>query len=174
MKNFEMINFVREFSTFDNLEGFDLIIRLNKNKRLFEQELKIIDETKTHNPGFKNYQAEVESILVKYADKDENGKPIIDPVQGQPGRGNYRITKSRPEFDEAHKAIVAKYEKDIQKQSKLEEDFNNSMIKDIMCTPFMIKEEMLPHNITSKQMNLLYPLISFKMTQPGKTTKRPK
>lgn len=162
MKNHEMFTFIREFDKFNGLEGFDFLILLNKNKRLFEQEAKDMQDVREANPKFKEYRDKVQELLAKYADRGEDGQPIIEPQQGQPGQGNYRLTKNRAEFNSVHIEIVKKYQKAIDKQNKLDQDFNAKVEKEMFAQPFFIKENLIPKTIKNEQMNLLFPLIKFK------------
>ena len=161
MKNYEMFNFVREFAKFNELEGFDFLLRINKNKRLFEQEIQDLQKQRESNPGFKAYKEKTQELLVKYSDKDAKGEPIIEPIPSQPGQGNYKIS-NREDFNKEHAILITEYKGDIDKQTKLDTDFNEGMDKEILCSPYYIKEDLLPRNIKSEQMNLLYSLIKFK------------
>lgn len=172
MKNFEMFNFTREFSRFDGLEGFDFILRLNKNKRLFEQEIKDMQDTREGNSKFKEYKTKTQELLVKYSDKKDDGSPIINPVPNQPGQGNYSLTTQRPIFNTEHAKLIVEYKTAINAQDKLDQVFNESMDKDILVEPYYIKEDEIPRNIKSEQMNLLYPVVTFK-PEKGRTKKTP-
>ena len=171
MKNSEMFAFVQNFDKFDGLEGFDFVLLLNKNKRFFEHEIKLMQQTRENNPGFKAYRDATQEILKKYADKDSKGEPIVDPLPGQPGQGNYRITENKVKFNEEHATLVEKHKDDINKQNKLDEAFNASMNKHTMAQLLLIKEEILPRTIKSEQMNLLFPLIKFK-SEPKEDNKK--
>lgn len=160
-----MFNFVQDFNKFDGLEGYDFVLLINRNKRLFEQEIKQLQDVREDNPKFNQYKEKTKELLVKYSDKKPDGSPIIDPLPGQPVQGNYRLTTNREVFNTEHLKLIEKYKDDIDRQNKLDQDFNESMNKTIFIKPYNIKEELLPKNIKSEQMNLLFPLITFKPDQ---------
>lgn len=170
MKNHEMFSFVRGFEKFANLEGFQFVLLLNKNKRLFEGEIKDMQDTRENNPPFEEYKKKAQELLVKYADKDENGEPIIVPAQGVPGQGNYQINEHKDVFTVTHKALIKEYKDAIDKQTTLDEDFNEGLNKHIFIKPYMIKETLIPKDINNEQLNILFPLIQLKdeVKEPAK------
>lgn len=158
-----MLNFVRDFSKFSNLEGFDFILRLNKNKRLFEKEIEDLQNLRENNPKFIEYKKKFQELLSKYSEKNPDGSPILDPIPNQPGQGNFRLPQDRTMLDKENNELIAKYKTAIDKQTKLDTAFNESMNKEVFTAPFYIKEDMIPRNIKSEQMDLIFPFIKFKV-----------
>jgi len=152
MKNSELAPLHRALTNVGNLKGVKFSYAVAKNMSIIEKELEIIGETKAAKDFLefdKQRQEKRLKLLEKHAKKDEDGKPI------KKENGDYElesISKFTKEVSalfeieyEANKEVVDEYQKLLDQEAEIE--FHK------------VKLENVPEDITTGQMNLIFPII---------------
>ena len=160
MKKIKMYEFVQNFKELEGLEGFEFVVAVTKNNSAFKNEIEALDKGRSPSEEYKEYADKVSSIIRKYADKTENGDPIItnDEIKGK----SVQLSKeNKPLLEKESDALSKKYEETIKKHKEKEEKFRKELEKDVTIKFDKIEKDDLPKNINTKQLSLVYDMIKW-------------
>lgn len=129
----------------ESLRGVKFAYAVAKNKRLIEQELKILENILKPKEGFNLYEKDRIAICEKYCVRDPNGKPIFDKD------GNYEIL-NKADADKEFDILKEKHDFDIQDRQNQIDEFQKMMevASDISLHTIPLSD--VPQDISTKQM----------------------
>jgi len=113
---------------------------LAKNRKRIQPEIESLEEAIESSRRYKEYDTERARIAKFYADKDENGKPIIQ-------NSSYVVIEKLNEFNSELNILKEKYKDEVEKRDKQIEEYNNLLEEEIEFEGFKIKLEDLPDGI---------------------------
>jgi len=113
---------------------------LAKNRKRIQPEIESLEEVIESSRRYKEYDMERVRIAKFYADKDENGKPIIQ-------NSSYVVIEKLNEFNSELDILKEKYKDEVEKRDKQIEEYNNLLEEEIEFEGFKIKLEDLPDGI---------------------------
>jgi hypothetical protein len=136
----------------ENLRGMKFAYCVAKNKRLIEQELKILEDILKSTNAFREYETKRIQVCEKNCVKDPSGKPILDK------NGNFDIL-NKASFDSEMNPLMEQYKDTIDHRKKQVDEFQEMMGKQVEVEVHQIKLEDIPQDITPKQMDIIMPLV---------------
>lgn len=154
---------------------------VSRNKQLLEPIIKSMEEMTKPNDEHKEFTDERQDLLKEYAQKDENGNPII---QRTPGPNNQiresfmipGVNDKDNEFNTKLEKIRKKHQKAIDEQADKEEKYNeflDTKVDDF--TPIMVEWKLVPETGLSQQaMDGVFFMIKEEEKEPAKPAKRQK
>jgi len=113
---------------------------LAKNRKRIQPEIESLEEAIESSRRYKEYDMERARIAKFYADKDKNGKPIIQ-------NSSYVVIEKLNEFNSELNILKEKYKDEVEKRDKQIEEYNNLLEEEIEFEGFKIKLEDLPDGI---------------------------
>ena len=148
---FELLSKEREFS---NLTGWSFVRILSINFDTIKKEYDLAKKYLEPSEELKNLMHKKNAILYKYAEKNENGEPII--IKDDNGNSNYNIL---PDLTEAASNDLKQLEKD--NESVINEGIENYkkyeeiLLEEFKGTFVKIDSKHVPENITYAQLLLI-------------------
>lgn len=162
MKNKDLYNIINEINSnnlFAEIESTNFSIALVKNIRKIEQEIEDLEKLRKQTEAYKEFLKEVQKIKLEFADKDENGKPI---VKKEKDREYFVMTENLTEFEKKIEELQDsdKFKDVINDQKKRDEKFMSALDKECDISFKKIKESELPNNLKFKTVYFLDFMIS--------------
>jgi hypothetical protein len=152
MKNRDLIMLVQVLAQFTNVKGKDFAYAVFKNKQLIEQEIKIFDQMKKQpHPDYMNYEQERQLVCINYADKDENGNPVVE-------NNHYKIS-SMGDFQKEMDAVRDKYKEVISDIENSNKEFEEFLDKDADVKLVKVAVKDLPESISAEDIDKLAPIL---------------
>ena len=149
-----------------NLSGAEITLAINKNKRLFEKEVRDINGASQIDPEFKKYKEEREQLFKSYATKDEKGKAKTKQIPIGLGKTEtvYDIPNVLLNEDsvlmEKSNALDGRFSNAIENQKTIDKNFREVFLeKDIELNLSMISFEDVPKNISQTDMDAIWWMI---------------
>ena len=135
------------------LKGVKFAYGMAKNRRLIEEESKILQEALKPSDKFQEYDKKRIEMCEKYADKDDKGKAKLE-------KNAYIFSvENKKKFDKDIEGLRKEYKKEVDDRETQAAEFQKLMEKESDYKPFIIAYEDVPEDITSDQMNGIIDLI---------------
>jgi hypothetical protein len=137
---------------------------IGKNFRVLSAEIENIKEVEKKKiesfpPEIKEYDEKRIELCKQFADKDENGEPILID-RGSQGK-EFKLTEKRSEFDVALKEIQITYASSLEKQEELNKEFNDFLASEIELELMKIKSIDLKNvDFTVDEAEILEPILT--------------
>lgn len=162
MKNKNLYNIINEINSnnlFGEIESTNFSIALVKNIRKIEEEIEDLEQLRKQTDKYKEFLKEIQKLKLEFADKDENGKPI---VKKEGDREYFVMTEKLEEFEKAVKELQEsdQFKSAIEDQKKRDEKFMAALEKECDISFKKIKESELPSNLKFKTVYFLDFMIS--------------
>ena len=141
----EILNGVSEL---ESLNGLELVSKVISNITSLEREKEQITRVSKLLEYSKEYQDEYRQIISEEIEYDDNGLPVML-------NSNEYALKKDNHYKERVKEIEEKYKEEIDKKTKLRNDYFAFMEEEITLNLITIPKELLPKDITLKQYKLL-------------------
>jgi hypothetical protein len=99
------------------------------NERMINERIKALEELKQQSDEFKEFENKRRELIVKHAEKDETGNPILySEPEGKgkitrEGYGYPKIVEKPKEYEDALKELQENYKDAIEKEVSKEKDF---------------------------------------------------
>ena len=151
----KLAGLLQGFNLVNNLSGFKFAYGIAKNRKIVEEELKILSEVITPSKEFTEYDKQRVELCKKYATKDAKGKPVIV-------NGAFSGLKQNSKFDKEIEELRTKFKVALDKRRKEEEDYNKMLEDEIDVNFHMIEAKSIPDNITVGQMQSIMPVVKDK------------
>jgi hypothetical protein len=96
---------------------------------MIDDRIKAPEELKQQSDEFKEFENKKRELIVKHAEKDETGNPILYSEQGGKGKitnegyGYPKIVEKPDEYEKSLKELQEKYKDAIDKEVSKEKDF---------------------------------------------------
>lgn len=151
MKNKEIVALHNNLKALKGLKGVKFNYAIARNISKLSTEIECLEKSKEQTDLYKEFEKERVELAKSFAKKNEKGVEIIVEK-------NYIILdqeafdKSFEELKEKHKEAVAEREAQLKEYIEL-------LDKESTFIPFKIKVELIPEEITTEQMNAIYPLV---------------
>lgn len=124
---------------------------LAKNRKALLNELEVLNEVSNPSAEFIAYDIERIELAKKMADKDEKGNAKIE--------GNAYVFTDQKEFDKELTKLRLKHKKVLEARDKQIKEFIDLLDKDSDFTPFKIKLENTPKEVSAAQLSGIIDLI---------------
>jgi hypothetical protein len=153
MKNIDLFRLKEGLNDVSNLKGVKFAYAVLKNKKIVEDEIALLQKSVEMSVEFQEYEKSRITLCEQFADKDSEGKPIINNNQ-------YQI-ENKVEFNE----VVEKLKKDnikcIEERVKQLNDYDILLQEenDIEEKLSKVKEEYLPSDITANQLQTIIEMV---------------
>lgn len=108
--------------------------------------------------SIRDYEEARRKLCEEYAEKDENGKPVI--VEDEEGNKQFFITENREEFDNVLEALGIEFHEAIEEGKRLGYEFEELLSSEEEVDIRTIKLSDVPKDITVGAMQGLMPMIS--------------
>ena len=161
MKNGQLSGLMQGINSCGNLSGFKFAYAMAKNKKAIESEIQTFDELLKADEKLTEYENRRVKLCEKYAKKDENGKVIMIDVKDEKGnkvREQYDIEDEDKFIKETDKLGV-EYKEVLDERKEQIKKFNEFMLEDSTVELYKVKEDNVPEDITSAQLNSIFDLI---------------
>lgn len=152
MTNNELIELYSNLSALTSLKGAKFNYAVAKNISLLKPEVEAIRSSVKHTELFEAYEKERIALCEKHAKKDENKNPIKES-------NNYVIDDLKA-FSEALKSLQEVHKEAMTEQEKQLADLETLLKAENTIELYKISLSDVPDEITTVQMNALYPIIS--------------
>jgi hypothetical protein len=113
---------------------------LAKNHKRLQPEIEALEEAIKTSKNYRQYDIERARIAKFYADKNENGEPIIQ-------NSSYVITQKLDDFNSKLNLLKQRYKEEIEKREKQLQEYSNLLQEEIEFDGHKIKLEELPNEI---------------------------
>lgn len=147
----------KNYVAFKNLDGAKFTYALIKNIKLIEEEITTIQKNFEPTEAFKKYDAERVELCEKMARKDENDKPIKNPIGD--GQFKYDIDLESEEWKSAFAELQEKHKDAIDAAKASDEKFKALLGTESSVKFLMIDIADIDPKITVDLMNIIYPFI---------------
>ena len=153
MKRRELYVYMESIEKVSSLKGVKFAYTIIKNKKKFEEEIKILEEVVKPSEGFTNYEKERISLCELSCEKTENGSPVIE-------NNRYKIIDV-PKFDLELNSLKEKNNEFITERENQINEYNRMLEEDINLDISKIGFEDLPIDITTEQLESIDFMINF-------------
>ena len=156
-KNRDLQTFKAEFKKLKDLTGVKFVIKLNRNLNKINEELDLLEKLHEESEEVKDFKRKGQNLYSEYSEKNADGSPKTEVVQGFQGPINKFVLnkKKEGELSIKVKAIEKEYKKAIDTQNQKERDYQEAMNSDLKLEFVMVEERDIPKNITMEQMGIL-------------------
>lgn len=153
MKNKDLIALFQGIQSVEHLRGAKFSYAMAKNKRVLVAELEDVQKAFQPSESYRVYDQERLSICKKMSKKDPSGTAMMDDA------GTYDI-EDREAFDVAIENLRVKHIEALEERKEQEKDYSALLEEPINGIEFhKIKEECLPDDISTAQVDAIYELI---------------
>lgn len=123
----------------------DLLFAVMKNDKKVEEEIELLQKLAQERPDYIKYRQERLQLLKKYADKDENGEPIIEKVNvGGFMDDAYKIVKKLSIFKKESAKLDKKFKETIDSRQKQVKEYTEFMEKDVDFELEKVDKKLIP------------------------------
>lgn len=150
MKRKELIEIFYNLSSIKDIEGVKLGYAIAKNIDRIKGEVDLVQKAINPSEEFQEYETKRVDLATKYAEKDENGKPIT--------QNNAFVISDRSTFAKKFSALRAEYASVIEEQDKKLVEYEELLEEEVEHELHKVKMEDIPETM-AKYMVLLYPII---------------
>lgn len=147
MKRRDLYNYYESLNNVGDLKGVKFAYSVIKNKKVIEEEIKILEEVVKPNPEFENYERERITLCENHSEKDENGNAIIID-------NKYKII-DQIKFDEELNILKEGYNEFIAERMKQINDYNKMLDEETNIDFSKLNYNDIPNDITTKQLESL-------------------
>jgi hypothetical protein len=151
MTNSKIIELYNGLLEITNLKGVKFSYAVAKNISILEKEVEVLRTTTKESDDFKQYEKERIELCKKLSKKDEKGNPTL--VNGQ------YIMENKETFDAEFKTLGEVYKLELDNRKAQLENFEKLLKVESTVELFKINIDQIPEDVTTAQMNVLYPLI---------------
>lgn len=151
MKTQEVLKLNATLETLSNLKGAKFAYAIAKNKEFIKTEIEALKEATKPSEEFEKYNKARIELAENHADKDEDGKSVIEGNQ-------YKIT-DMDKFNKEHDKLKEEYKEALEAHKKQQDEFNALLEEETKLELQMIKIEDIPQDITVEQMEGIKVLI---------------
>ena len=144
MKRKDLYVHLQSLETIKDLKGVKFSYSILKNKRKFEEEIKLFEEVIKPNKQYEDYEMNRIALCEIHAEKDENGKPIILVDK-------YKLVDLNL-FNEELELLKAGYQDVINERVRQINEYNFILEEEIFLDVTKINFIDLPLDITPKQL----------------------
>lgn len=161
MKNLDLFVLRQKWHKLDSLTGVTFLMKLMRNKKLIDAEIEVLDSMVSESEEFKAFKKKYLKEREKFADRDETGKPVMEPLIDDPGQQTYKVTEKIDEWQEVEKELLEENKSQIELMDQKKKDYSEALMKKPVINLHMISSIELPENITKEQMDLIDFMIDF-------------
>lgn len=157
MINKEVLDLAMSLKEFSNIKGKEFAYLILKNKKILEEELKVLEQLKREpHPEFENYEKKRIEICEKYSDKDENGRPKMN-------NGQYVINKHMTHFVNEINTLKTEYPEVIKEVEETDKEFRDFLNSESKADLIKIPADKIPEDIDVKLLVSIKKLIDGKI-----------
>ena len=153
MKRKELFQLKQALESVSTLKGVKFAYSIAKNLQEVNKEIEAVNKAIAPSDEFMQYEKERIKLNEEYAEKTEDGKPMVENnnyVISPRNRGSYE--KRMEELKKKHKKVLSERDEQIKEyQALLEENVDITLHK--------IQEGNLPSDITAEQISGILPVI---------------
>ncbi len=158
MKNKNLYLIANSLSKLNNLQGADFTLHIIKNEKKIIDEIKLIEaaklkiEDKELIDQNKKYESEQLNIDKKYAVIEDNGKPLV--IQGT------YVINNVPAFNNDCEVLKLTFPKLVTELDRINKHNDELMVIESKIELCMIKEDIVPKNISVEQRRIIFDLLA--------------
>lgn len=130
-----------------NFPGAKFSYCLKRNIDLLLPEVEAIDKAKLSSPEYMEYEQKRIDLVKNYAQKDENGEPIVKDNEFQ------GVDFNNPDFVEKYSKLNKEYEKPLK-------EINELMDQESDVQLYKLNINDVPNELESLELNKIYSIIS--------------
>ncbi len=146
----ELLILNQTFQTLD-LKGVKFNYAIAKNSDKIKSEVKALQKIIEMSKDYKKFDDERIELVKKYSKKDDLGLPMVSD--------NQYILDNKEEFDVEFELLKDKHKTSVEEREKQLEEYNEILNERIEIDFYKIKLELIPENISTSEMSVLFPLI---------------
>lgn len=150
MKRKELIEIYHNLSSIKEIEGVKLGYAIAKNIDRIKGEVELVQKALNPSEEFQEYENKRIELGKRYAEKDANGKPIVD-------NGAFIITDIAS-FSKKFLALKKEHSTAIEEQQKKLAEYEALLDEEVEHELHKVKMEDIPESM-AKNMVALYPII---------------
>jgi hypothetical protein len=147
MKRRDLYNYFQSLNNVGDLKGVKFAYTVIKNKKVIEEEIKLLEEVVKANPEFEKYEQERIQLCEVHSEQDGDGKALIID-------NKYKII-DQIKFDKELLLLKDKYQESINERFSQIDDYNKMLDEDVEMTIQKLNFDDLPVNITTDQLESL-------------------
>jgi hypothetical protein len=144
MKNNELYQLADGLGKMGDLTGVKFAYAIVKNKRIVEDEIKLLSESLKASDKFTEFDKKRVEIVKEHADKDEKGEAKIE--------GNQYVVSDTKAMEAAIDPLKEEYKDTIEAREAQIKEFNEMLEKEINIELYKIKQDDLPKDISVAQL----------------------
>lgn len=169
-KNRDLQTFQTDFPKLNDLTGREFVTKLNRNLKMVNDELEIIEKLHKESEDVKTFQSEGQALYAEYSKKGVDGSPVTEVVQSFRGPiSQFVIEPSKAtELAKKAQALEVKFKKALDIQNEKERDYQETLEGPLKLPFRMIDEDLIPKDITVEQMGILTNINMIKFKDDGK------
>lgn len=156
-KNRELLQFKADFDKLKALTGVKFVIKLNRNLKMVNDELEILEKLHEESEEVKTFREKGQQLYAEYSEKNPDGSPKTEVAQSFQGPINRFVLKKATEIELVAKvkALEEKYKKAIDTQAKKEQDYQDALEQEYKLEFKKVVEAEIPNSITVEQLGIL-------------------
>jgi hypothetical protein len=144
MKNNELYQLADGLGKMGDLTGVKFAYAIVKNKRIVEDEIKLLSESLKASDKFTEFDKKRVEIVKEHADKDEKGEAKIE--------GNQYVVSDTKAMEAAIDPLKEEYKDAIEAREAQIKEFSEMLEKEINIELYKIKQDDLPKDISVAQL----------------------
>jgi hypothetical protein len=144
----QLFELLPKLDSLKNLTGAQFAYTVIYNKKLINEEYKIYEEMIKPMESYLQYDKERVEICMKYSDKDENNKPIIN-------NNAFQITQNLDDFKSELELLNNKYSEAIRITNEQNKSVSEFLTKECDTQFKIISNNSLPKDISVEQLEII-------------------
>lgn len=156
----EVLALYRHLNQMGGLKGVKFSYAVSKNLNLLKDEVESIDKTLENTETFQKYEYARLALAEKNALKDDDGKPKTETAPN--GVTSYVMPTDTKVFDKAFEELKKTHKDALDAREKQEADYTTLLTTDSDITPYKLKLEDVPEDISASQMNGIFHIVDEK------------
>ncbi len=156
-KNRDLQQFKTDFVKLKDLTGVKFVIKLNRNLKMVNDELAILEKLHEESPEVQKFRETGQNLYTEYSEKNLDGSPKVEAVKSFNGSINRYVIDKKRELELANKvkALEKTYKEAIDTQNQKERDYLEALEEDHKLPFVMVEEKEIPKQITMEQLGVL-------------------
>ena len=155
----ESITLFRNLNTLGGLKGVKFSYAVAKNLNILKPELESLEKSMEASDSFKEYDAKRVVLVEKHANKDKDGKPKKEEVNGVE---QYVVEENKKAFEKDWESLKKEYKDALDARQKQTDEYTELLTTKSEVVLHKIKLEDVPADINAQQMAGIVDLVDEK------------
>jgi Skp family chaperone for outer membrane proteins len=148
----EILDLEKSLNNVSALKGVKFAYAVARNLNIIKGEVEAIRKSFQPSEEIIEFERERVELNEKYAEKDKDGKPLVE-------NNKYKGLEGNKEWKKKSEELNKKYEKVIKEYQKQQEEYIKSLEEEIDIELYRISLKDVPDDISTSQMNGIYKII---------------